>query len=143
MGQSQAAAEDLAQETFLRAWTRLTSYDPTRAAFSTWLFTIARNLLLNDIAKKRELAIDEALPDVACEGQQPPEVLQQAQHRQRVQDALRLLPIQDRSALALAYFHELDLAAIARIEGCSVGAVKTRLTRARQRLRQLLENDDE
>ena len=143
MGQSQAAAEDLAQETFLRAWTSLGSYDPARAAFSTWLFTIARNLLLNNVAKKRELPTDEALPEAACEGQQPPEALQQAQRKQRVQAALRLLPMQERSALALVYFQELDLAAIARIEGCSVGAVKTRLTRARQRLRQLLENDDE
>ena len=50
MGQSQAAAEDLAQETFLRAWTSLGSYDPARAAFSTWLFTIARNLLQRNVS---------------------------------------------------------------------------------------------
>lgn len=142
MGFTQAAAQDIAQETFLRAWTNLSDYDPARAAFSTWLFTIARNLALNDIAKKRELAIDDELLNVACEGLQPPELLEQMQRQQRVLGALRLLPIQDRSALALAYFQDLDLASIARIEGCHVGAIKTRLSRARQRLRQLLENDD-
>ena len=143
MGLTQAAAQDVAQEAFLRAWMNLGDYDPIRAAFSTWLFTIARNLALNYIGKKRELTADEDLAEAACESLQPPEVLQQAQRQQQLLGALRLLSTQDRSALALAYFQELDLADIARIEGCNVGAIKTRLSRARLRLRQLLEKDDE
>lgn len=142
MGLTQAAAQDIAQEAFLRAWTSLGSYDPARAAFSTWLFTIARNLALNHVGKKCELTTDEELPEAICERQQPPEQLEQAQRRQQLLAALKLLPIQDRSALALAYFQELDLAGIARVEGCNVGAIKTRLSRARMRLRQLLEKDD-
>ena len=138
MGLSQAAAQDIAQETFLRAWTKLADYDPARAAFSTWLFTIARNLTLTDLGKKRELTTGDALPDVACDRQQPPEALEQAQRQQRVQLALRQLPAQDRSALAMTYFNELGMAEIARIEGCTIDAIKTRVSRARQRLRQLL-----
>jgi RNA polymerase sigma-70 factor (ECF subfamily) len=55
-----------------------------------------------------------------------------------LQDALRRLPARDRSVLALAYVHELTLADVARIEGCSEAAVKARLHRARQRLRDAL-----
>jgi RNA polymerase sigma-70 factor (ECF subfamily) len=61
------------------------------------------------------------------------------QRRERLQRALRVLSVQDRSALALAYFQELDLAAIARIEHCTVAAIKVRLHRAKQRLREQLE----
>jgi RNA polymerase sigma-70 factor (ECF subfamily) len=141
MGLSQAAAQDIAQETFLRAWTKLADYDPTRAAFSTWLFTIARNLALTDLGKNRELTTGDNLPDVACESLQPPEAMQLAQRQKRVQAALRQLAAPDRSALALTYFNELGMADIARIEGCKVDAIKTRVSRARQRLRQLLDTE--
>jgi RNA polymerase sigma-70 factor (ECF subfamily) len=146
MGLHQGPVEEIAQETFLRAWSRFGDYDPTRAEFSTWLFTIARNLALHELARasgKHEVATAEALPDIAGDGIQPPDALSQAQRRRRVQIALRGLPVADRSALALVYFRELDLASIARIEGCSIGAIKVRLHRAKQRLRQLLEEHDE
>jgi RNA polymerase sigma-70 factor, ECF subfamily len=146
MGLTQSLAEEIAQETFLRAWMRLSDYDPLRAEFSTWLFTIARNLALNELERassKREVIFDEALPDGVCEATQPWDALDQSQQRQRLMNALHALPVTDRSALALAYYQELDLAAIARIESCSTSAIKVRLHRAKQRLRQLLEKHDE
>ncbi|PPD48319.1 MAG: hypothetical protein CTY16_05870 [Methylobacter sp.] len=142
MGLSQGVAEEIAQETFLRAWKCLHAYDPARAEFSTWLFTIARNLAFHELGRaagKREVSGNEFLPDVASEGDPPADAARQTQLREKLLDALRALPVADRSALALAYFQELDLKAIARIEGCSTGAVKVRLHRAKQRLRQLLE----
>ncbi|MEQ1619760.1 MAG: sigma-70 family RNA polymerase sigma factor [Methylococcales bacterium] len=142
MGLTQSVSEEIAQETFLRAWTKLNDYDPARAEFSTWLFTIARNLALHELdraSNKREVTSDEALPEFASQDKQPAEVFSQHQQRKRLFNALHNLPVADRSALALAYFQELDLAAIARVEGCSVGAIKVRLHRAKQRLRQLLE----
>lgn len=51
LGMNQAQAEDIAQETFLRAWTHLHSYQPERAQFVTWLFTIARNLAYNTLQR--------------------------------------------------------------------------------------------
>ena len=61
MGFSQADAEDLAQDTFLRAWNNRKSYQPDRAKISTWLCTIARNVALNEIDKKsrRPVGSDE------------------------------------------------------------------------------------
>lgn len=145
MGLSQSHAEEIAQETFLRAWKRLGDYDPRLAAFSTWLFTIARNLALNELsraAKLHEETMGDDLPDVACQNPQPFEVLANAKQKQRLQESLLKLSIADRSALALAYIENLELVAIGRIEGCSTGAIKTRLHRAKQRLRELLGVND-
>ena len=151
MGMSQAQAEDIAQETFLRAWTHLPSFDPAQAQFGTWLFTIARNLAYNAMhsaaqsgVNQREVSRAEIeLLDAACPEPGPFQVLdhsqQQAQLQDRLQAALRQLPMSDRSVLALVYVHELALADVARIEGDSLSAIKTRLHRAKQRLRELLQ----
>jgi RNA polymerase sigma-70 factor (ECF subfamily) len=65
------------------------------------------------------------------------------QRQHRLQAALAGLSAADRSLLSSSYIDGLDLAAIANIEGCSIGAAKVRLHRARQRLRQILETDNE
>jgi signal peptidase I len=60
MGLTPAVAAEIAQETFVRAWRNLGQYDPARAEFSTWLFSIARNIALNELTKasrKREAAM--------------------------------------------------------------------------------------
>jgi RNA polymerase sigma-70 factor, ECF subfamily len=80
--------------------------------------------------------------EIHCDGLQPPEEFAKAEQGRRLQAALRKLPVGDRSVLALAYIREMDAVAIARIEGCTRGAVKTRLHRAKQKLRELLETDD-
>jgi RNA polymerase sigma-70 factor (ECF subfamily) len=145
MGITQAHAEEIAQETFLRAWKSLGDYNPKIAAFSTWLFTIARNLALTELARaahQHEQWAGESLPEVECERPQPSDEWANAQRRRRFQAALWKLPLADRSALALVYVQDLELAAVARIEGCTVAAIKTRLHRARQKLRELLEEED-
>jgi RNA polymerase sigma-70 factor, ECF subfamily len=141
MGLNRAHAEDIAQEAFLRAWTHLPSFDAERAQFGTWLFTIARNLAygaLQNPARLFETQVDES-PELACEQPCPAQTLERAQQRAQLQSALRQLPLADRSALALVYVHELALADVARIEGDSLAAIKTRLHRARHKLRELLQ----
>lgn len=141
MGLAQAQAEEIAQETFLRVWQNLGQYDPKRAEFSTWLFTIARRLALNELERasvKQETAQDENHPETASDDALPLERLEQQEQQQRLQAALRLLPLHERSTLALAYSQGLDMKTIAQIEGCSESAVKVRLHRAREQLRQWL-----
>ena len=140
MGLRQAQAEDIAQETFLRAWTHLHNFEPERAQFGTWLFTIARNLACDALRAsppQREIQGDE-IAGQACRQPGPAQTLECAQQRALLQSALRQLPMADRSALALVYVHELALADVARIEGASLAAIKTRLHRAREKLRGLL-----
>lgn len=141
MGLTQAQAEDIAQETFLRAWTHLAQFDPARAQFGTWLHTIARNLAFTMLAARQGQAglSDDVLADLACEHPNPMQQLQAKQEQQQLQQAIRRLPLADRSALALAYTHGMQLTDVARIEGVSLAAIKTRLHRARQALRGMLE----
>jgi len=145
MGLCRGQVEETAQETFLRAWRKLGQYNPALGMFSTWLFTIARNLALNEVcraASRLETPATEDMPEHACDRPQPQEALALAQRRQSLHAALRQLPVADRCVLALAHIQEMNLAEIARIEGCTVGAIKTRLHRARGRLSQLLEKEN-
>jgi RNA polymerase sigma-70 factor (ECF subfamily) len=143
MGFAQAVAEELAQEAFLRAWRQLASYQPARGAFSTWLFTIARHLALDELQRSPPpgaLDLESTCANLASEAPQPDAAALVEQARRQLRAALCALSPADRSVIALAYLKELDLASVAAIEGCTVGTVKVRLHRARARLRQLLEN---
>jgi RNA polymerase sigma-70 factor (ECF subfamily) len=129
-------AEDLAQDVFLTAYTRLATYDPRQAAFGTWLLTIARNRCLNALQKRRPLAGGE-LPDVA--GPRPPEAeASEAEWFRLLDAALAALPLEQRTAFVLAEVQGLALDEVARVEGVPVGTVKSRLARAREKLRGLL-----
>jgi len=143
MGLPQARAEEIAQETFLRAWMHLGRFDVRRSSFSTWLHTIAHRLALNALgrAAARQERTGERQPDRASEAPGPAEEIARSERVQRVRTALLELPSRDRAALALACIEELSLADVARIEGCSVGAIKVRLSRARRRLATRLGND--
>ncbi len=111
----------------------------------TWLFTIARNLAYNALQKEphRHEALDAVVPEPASEKPDPEEIMERAQQRSRLHSALRQLPMTDRSALALVYVQELGLADVACIENVSLAAIKTRLHRAKQRLRAILQTDKE
>ena len=146
MGLRQAEAEELAQETFIRAWQHLPRYDAAQGAFSTWLFTIARRLALNALDRAEHQRLQGGLDFIAddgaaapvCDAPGPAQALQARQDGAALQAALRRLSPHDRSLLALAYVHELTLADVARIEDCTPAAAKARLHRARERLRQAL-----
>lgn len=141
MGLRQFEAEELAQEAFIRVWQNLDRYRVEQGAFTTWLYTIARRLAINELDRAGHRLQDstgDSPPDAMCEQLGPEQLLQRQQHSTALLGALRSLPMGDRSVLALAYVHELSLTDVARIEGCSEPAVKARLHRARQRLREAL-----
>ncbi len=128
--------EDIAQDAFLTAYTRLGSFDPRRGAFSTWLFTIARNKCLNARKKKRPLTgqgepeqVDPRTPDVDAAGEEL---------YRRLDTALGSLPPEQKAAFVLAELHELPLEEVARIERVKLGTVKSRLSRAKEKLRAFL-----
>jgi RNA polymerase sigma-70 factor (ECF subfamily) len=130
------AAEDVTQEVFLAAFANLSSYDPSRAAFSTWLFTIARNRCINLLKRRQPIPLNQldAIRDVASTDPMAYQELSQQLDR-----ALAALPVEQRSAFVLAEIEELPYAEIARIEQTSLGTVKSRIHRAKQRLQSLLE----
>jgi len=146
-----AAAEDLAQEVFLRVYRARKDYAPT-AKFTTWMFRIATNLALNSVRDNRyrqmEISVDQ--PSETAEGEQPalevpdrkPGVEQQLIARDRaalIWRAIHALPEKQRAAVLLHKYHGLDYDEIARILQCSESALKSLLFRAYETLRVALE----
>jgi RNA polymerase sigma-70 factor (ECF subfamily) len=128
--------EDIAQDVFLAAFANLASFDPSRAGFSTWLFTIARNRCLAAL-KKRRPVLCARLPERA-DSRTPDVEASEEEWFRRLDDALEQLPVEQRTAFVLAELQGLAHDEIARMEGVSVGTVKSRLSRAREKLRALL-----
>ena len=134
MGLSDAICEELAQETFLRVWINREKYDPARAALSTWIFTIGRNVALNSLTRKSVLIENDAEVDKQAEGLQTDPSQQYEQHESivRLRQALGTLSVEDREVIAACYTPELENTP--EILNCSAGALRTRLSRARKRL---------
>jgi len=145
MGLERHHAEEIAQEVFLRAWNNLHTYDGSIARFSTWIFTIARNLALKELQRssRRTEVAGAATLEIGCDGTHAWDELNARDRKRKLEAALQRLSAADRSLIALAYVQELPMAELARMEGCSNGTLKVRLHRAKARLRTLLEIDDE
>ena len=144
MVRDEAAAEDLAQEVFLRVYRARKSYAPS-AKFTTWLFRIATNLALNALRDGRFRLLENSLDatdeneqrvlDVPDRGPNVVERLMERDRAARIRRAIRALPGKQRAAVLLHKYHELDYDEIARILGCSESALKSLLFRAYETLR--------
>ncbi len=127
-------AEDAAQETFLRAYDRLASYEPDRK-FSSWILSIASHYCIDQLRRRRggmESLDDEAgereLPATEAE---PEEAALATEQERTLQYALGQLPPAYRLAVILRYWNDLSYEEIADATGSSVSAIKSRLHRAR------------
>ena len=123
---NRSLADDLAQETFIKAYLYIRSFHG-RSQFQTWLFTIARRVFYDYMAGQHPT---EALPDTIA-GEQD------ASHID-LYIALRQLSVKERMAIELYYFEGLDQKAIARVMECPLGTVKTHLSRGKEKMTKLL-----
>lgn len=134
-----AEAEDAAQETFIRAYIRLASYDPNRK-FSSWLLAIASHYCIDQLRRRRLglLSWDNLLPSHWLFDPRPgPEEVALSREAQRdVREMLNSLPPDYRAALILRYWHELSYKEIAEALDSTPPAIKSRLFRARQMMAQ-------
>ncbi len=142
-------AEDLAQNVFVQAWKSANRYEAS-AKFSTWLFTIARNLCLNEIRRRsrhpaesldqtRDDNEDQPLHQIEDRKQaSTPDQLLRGELEQKVDEAVSALPDNQRLALALCREEELSYEEIAEVLGCSLSATKSLIHRARETLKQKL-----
>lgn len=142
-------AEDLVQETFVRA---LEALDRLRedSNIRGWLFTILRNLWLNNLRRHRtgpqivEVDADEYVADTLA-GNSPTahEILESEEDAKHVRAAIEKLPPEFREIIVLREYEELSYQEIASVLGCPAGTVMSRLGRARARLRALLTEENQ
>jgi RNA polymerase sigma-70 factor (ECF subfamily) len=139
-------AEDVAQQVFVRLWKSVGRYKPT-AKFTTYLFTITRNLVFNETRKRqrrREHSLDEQehewhqqIPETAHS--QPDDQMLQAELQRAVDQAIAELPEKQRLAVVLRRYERMPYEEIAAVLDLSVSAVKSQLFRARTALRESLQ----
>jgi RNA polymerase sigma-70 factor (ECF subfamily) len=143
MVRSQAVAEELAQEAFLRVYRSRASYEPT-AKFTTWLFRIATHLALNSLRDGKNERGQESLDErdsgmparQAADGR--PSVEQWMVREtgfEEVRRAVAALPAKQRAAVLMHKYEEMEYSQIAKVLECSESAVKSLLFRAYESLR--------
>jgi RNA polymerase sigma-70 factor (ECF subfamily) len=131
-------AEDASQETFMRAYKALKTYD-TKRPFSTWILSIAAHYCIDQMRKKRlnitnfEVDDYQKLPDPSPN---PEVVLADSEQKMRIRTLLKSLSEIDRAAVIMFYWYEFSYEEIANALNLSISAVKSRLHRARTKLAQ-------
>src|SRR4051812_36160811 len=142
-------AEDLAQHVFIQVYKSAHRYEVS-AKFSTWLFTIARNLCLNEIRRRSRHPADSLDQHLAGEEDQPardisdrkafaaPDEMLNRELVEKIDEALADLPENQRTAIQLCRQEELSYEDIAEVLGCSLSATKSIIHRAREVLKQRL-----
>lgn len=135
-------AQELSQETFLRCYQFLKSYDQGRK-FSTWLYTVARNLCIDELKRRRsarEVPLDDALPVVDARDAETADERDQrsaclrSEDDFRILEALQELPESSRTVLLLHYFQGLSYQEIGEALELPVSTVKIRIFRAKKTL---------
>lgn len=131
---------DLSQETFLRAYAHIGTFNPQLGKFSTWIYQIARNVIRTYLAKSlraphlaelpEDQSLESALPDLSPQADPAGGVLREEAERE-LRAALAELPERTRTVLALRYFDSMEYQTIASTLGLSLGNVKTLIHRGK------------
>jgi len=137
-------AEEVTLDVYMKAWRNAGTYSSDRGSVLAWLLMMARTSAIDRIrhrkAQPKVTDLPEDWPDPPAPGASPEEATAVAEWRQRVNQALRDLPAEQRQALALAFFSGLSHAELAERLGQPLGTVKTRIRLGLQRLRKALED---
>ncbi len=142
---SRDQAEDLFQETFKRVHEKARTY--RGGSFKSWLYTIATRVTIDMARRGKRLAFLSLDRDTDCEDDpapldaviaddapDPAEEAVKEEQKEQVRRAIESLPVGQRAALVLAYYQQLSYQEVAETLGCSVGSVKTQMSRALAKL---------
>jgi RNA polymerase sigma-70 factor (ECF subfamily) len=132
-------AEDAVQETFAAVWRSAKTYRPERGAGAPWLYTVARNAIVDRSRSRSELPAE--VPETVAVEPGPAERAERSYVAWRVHRALEGLSSNERDVIELAYYGELSQSEIADFLGIPLGTVKTRTRAALSRLADLLEGE--
>ncbi|MEM9897769.1 MAG: RNA polymerase sigma factor [Pseudomonadota bacterium] len=137
LGASRDEAEDIAHDAFVKAWHAAEQF-AGRSSVKSWLYTIAKNKLIDRRRRAKPLSGEDAAFDLPDEGATPFDAAVHAEDRRRVAHCVETLSDSHRLAIRLIYFDDLSIAEAAEIMECPVGTVKTRLHHAKQLLMRCL-----
>jgi RNA polymerase sigma-70 factor (ECF subfamily) len=138
LGAEPPLAEELAQEAMLAVWRKAAAFDRAKAAPSTWIFTIARNLRIDAARRSRRGDPVEDPSDQPDADPAPDALLAAVQSEDRIREALRALPPEQAQVVRLSFFSDKPHSEIADELQLPLGTVKSRLRLAMGRLRDLL-----
>jgi RNA polymerase sigma-70 factor (ECF subfamily) len=134
-------AEDVAQQTFVRAWRAAPGFDASRGAVRTWLTTIAHNLAVDAVRRRKATPLDPSdLIRLMGPGVDEPE--QQSMRMEsaaELRDAIKTLPAEQARAVVMAGVYGLTAQQVAEAEGVPLGTAKTRIRTAMLKLRSALD----
>ncbi|OHB74875.1 MAG: hypothetical protein A2Z34_05050 [Planctomycetes bacterium RBG_16_59_8] len=134
---NEASAEDLTQETFVRFWRSLASFDLSLPLYP-WLRRIGFNLALNEMKRKKEKGLTEAVAESLGEERAPERPLMDDELRAKIRAAVESLDADKRAVVTMRLMENMSYAEIARELECSIGTVMSRLFRARAALKEKL-----
>lgn len=141
--QQSQAAEDVVQETFLRAHKARQRFDPSRASFGTWLYQIALNYCRSHLRRKQFMTIpwlrqNEETPELPDGRPGPEATALRSEYRRILWEAVQNLSAPLREVITLHYYMELPAVEIAVMLNCPEGTIYSRLHNARRRLAEAL-----
>ena len=133
-------AEEVLQETLIKAWQEAARYDPEKARLSTWLHQIAHNLCIDILRRqRREQPLTENADTIIGSDESPESLVQTQETQRQLTSAIGALSQRHRTALILTYYQSLPNRDVAQIMGISVRALESLLVRARRELKTILE----
>lgn len=138
-----SAAEDAAQETFLRLWTNASRWRPQGASFSTWLVKIAANVCIDRLRRRGREVREDAAPELQDRAMRADERLMARDRDRALHRALSALPDRQRAAIVLVHLSEMANGDAAQALGVSIEALESLLARGRRSLRAALIADRE
>src|SRR3984893_8990766 len=140
-------AEDVVQESFLRAYRQLAKFDE-RASFGTWLYRIAVNCSLDLVRSRKrrnehtapvDSEMEDPVPSLPAPDPTPDRLAMSGEVRERVAEAMNELSASERTAFVLRHFEGMCIEDVSQVLGCQPGAAKHSVFRAVQKLRRALE----
>ncbi len=138
---SEAAAEELTQEALLTVWRKAGSYSAQRGSAAAWIYTIARNLRIDEARRSKRAKLYEAVDDMdQLDPEQPDDLLSASEHAARVRDAMTDLPEEQLEVVRWSFVEGAPHSEIAERLDLPLGTVKSRLRLAMRRMRKSLED---
>jgi len=134
-------AEEVVQEAFTSVWRSAESYRPERGSAGGWIYTVARNAVVDRLRRNGRVETVSELPDLPSAESGPYEQAERSDTAWRVHRALEELNANEREVIELAYWSGLSQSEVAAYLGQPLGTVKTRTRNALARLAEVLEGD--